>query len=76
MDFSSLGNLISSLSTSGAQWYALVQAPPGSIAPPQIPNYAPPSQSAVFGSALTSGSSLLMIGVIGIAAYFIIKAVK
>jgi len=76
MDFSSLGNLISSLSTSGAQWYALVQAPPGTIAPPQIPALAPTSQSAVYNSVLGNSSSLLTIGIIGVAAYFIIKALK
>jgi len=76
MDFSSLSNLISGLSTSGAQWYALVSAPQGSVIPPSIPNFSPTSTSGVAGQALSSGTNLLLIAALAIGAVFVIKALK
>lgn len=75
MDFSSI---ISSLSTSGAQWYNLV-AQPGNYNP-NIPAFQPPSQAAfqaqTASSALNQGGGLLFVGLLIGGAYLLIKALK
>lgn len=76
MDFSSLGNLISGLSTSGAQWYALVNQPAGYVPPPSIPAFGPASTSSVAGQTLTSGTNLLFVAALIVGGIFVIKALK
>ena len=75
MDISAI---ISSLSTSGAQWYQLVSAPASYN--PNIPAFQPSSTGAYHAQAttqaLTSGSNLLFLGVLFVGAIFLVKALK
>ena len=70
MDFA---GIIGALSTSGAQWYKLVSSP-SSVS---VPAFSPPSTGAAQVSlaqqGITTGSNLLLIIVLAVAAVLIIR---
>ena len=64
MDFSDIGGLINSLSTSGAQWYKLVSSPTSISVPAFAPTTAQTAQAGFAQQALTGGTNLLLLGAV------------
>jgi len=76
MDFSDIGGLVNSLSTSGAQWFKLVSSPSSISVPAFAPTTAQTAQYGLAQQGVTSGSNLLLLGVLIFGGVLLIKALK
>jgi hypothetical protein len=73
MDFSDIGGLVNSLSTSGAQWYKLVSAPTSISVPAFAPSTAQTGQFQLAQQGLTGGTNLLLIGALILGVVLIVR---
>jgi len=70
MDFS---DIIGSLSTSGAQWFKLVNSPSSVSVPPFAPTSVNAAQAQLANQGLTGGTNLLLIAALVIGAVLIFR---
>lgn len=73
MDLTGIGDIVNSLSTSGAQWYKLVSQP-SSVS---VPAFTPPTQQAFTAATVQQGiassTGLLLIGALIVGAVLILR---
>lgn len=68
-----IGELINSLSTSGAQWYKLVSSPTSISVPAFAPTSQQTGQFALAQQGLTGGTNLLLIGALILGVFLIAR---
>jgi len=73
MDFSDLGGLVNSLSTSGAQWYKLVSSPTSISVPAFAPTTAQTGQFQLAQQGVTNVSGLLLVGALIVGAVLLFR---